>query len=360
MRILLIAGIVFVHIPYDPSTSPYLGTHGVADFIRIYLGDSLFRIGVPCLSAISGYLLFRRGLAGFDHGKVLRSKARTVLLPFLIWNLSFLALVLVAQRAGIGSGYLPDVIGATPRELASLAFALEAWPINLPLYFLRDLLLCLVLAPLIGHAIMRFPKVTLALFLAFAILPFPNLIFLKKSILFGFSVGVWAALHQVDVKRLDGIAWPVVLSVGIASVLLAVGLYATGPDYPEWMNVLRGLVAISGIAGAWALSSILVRTRFGKALSGGGGQSFWIFCAHYPVLIVLWMVWNRLGNVPYPLFYVGAPLVTLALLVIAHAVVRQLAPGLLALLTGDRVGPSLRTPPATEGRAPTELSSQHR
>lgn len=362
MRILLIAGIVFVHVPFDPPRSPYLGTYGVVDWIRVYLGDSLFRIGVPCLSAISGYLLFRRGLSGFDYAKVMRSKAKTVLLPFLLWNLTFLLLVLIAQKLGMGQGYLPDVAGATPRDMASHALALEAWPVNLPLYFLRDLLLCLVLSPLIGHLVMRYPRATLLLFLAYAILPVPNGIFLKKSILFGFSLGAYVALHQVDVKRLDAHARPVILAVGLASLLLAAGLYATGPQYPQWIDVLRGLVAISGIFGAWALSSLLIRTRLGSRLGSGSGLSFWIFCAHYPLLIALWMIWNRAGTLPYPLFYFVAPVLTIAALVASHAVMKQLAPGLLAVLTGNRVDSARNKPlgaSAGAGSSP-EFSSQKR
>lgn len=360
MRILLIAGIVFVHIPYDPPRSPYLGAYGVVDWIRVYLGDSLFRIGVPCLSAISGYLLFHRGLSGFDYPKVMRTKAKTVLLPFLLWNLTFLLAVLIAQKLDMGQGYLPDAAGATPRELVSHALALEAWPINLPLYFLRDLLLCLVLSPLIAHLVMRYPRATLLLFLAYAVLPVPNGIFLKKSILFGFSVGIYAALHQVDVKRLDAHARPVVLAVALASLLLAAGLYATGPQYPQWMDVLRGIVAISGIFGAWALSSLLIRTRLGARLGAGSGLSFWIFCAHYPLLIVLWMAWNRAGAWHYPLFYFVAPVLTIAALVVSHGLMKLLAPGLLALLTGDRIGSARRRPLGTGAGTSPEYSSQKR
>lgn len=338
MRLLLIAGIVFVHIPYDPPRSPYLGNYGTVDWLRVYLGDSLFRIGVPCLSVISGYLLFRRGLSQFDYRKVLGSKAVTVLLPFVIWNSVFLILVFAAQRNGVAVGYLPDVAEAPSHELASLAFAVQDWPINLPLYFLRDLLLCIALSPLLGQLVMRFPHLTLALFLAYAVLPVPSLIFLKKSILFGFSLGICTALHQLDVKRLDDHAVPITLAMATVSLLLAGGLCATGPEYPLWLEMLRNLTAIAGILGAWALSSLLVRTRFGTRLASASGLSFWIFCGHYPLLMLLWMAWNRTNAFSYPLFYLVAPLLTLVFLIATHSLVKRAAPGLHAVLTGNRTG----------------------
>ncbi len=361
MRILLIAGIVFVHIPFDPQTSPYLGTYGALDWIRVYLGDSLFRIGVPCLSAISGYLLFRKGLAVFDYGKVMRTKAETILLPFLLWNGGFLLIVFLAQKAGLGHGYVPDVTDTTPREWATQALALEAWPINLPLYFLRDLLLCLLLSPVIGFMVMRYPRATLLVFLAYAVLPVPGGIFLKKSILLGFSIGVYASLHKVDVKRLDPHALQIVLAVGLSSLLLAIGLFVTGPEFPFWIDSLRELTAVSGIIGAWTLSSLLVQTRPGKAMGKGSGLSFWIFCAHYPLLIALWILWNRAGFESYPLFYVTAPLLVIAVLVATHSLVKKTAPGLLGLLTGNRIGTSRHNLPAVANRAsPNEVSSHQR
>ncbi len=350
MRIVLITGIIFVHVPYDPATSPYLGQFGGLDWLRVFLADSLFRIGVPCLSAISGFLLFHRGWQAFDYRKTLRTKASTILVPFLLWNTAFLVLVYAAQSRGIGFGYLPDVVNATPRDWMNLALAVETWPINIPLYFLRDLLLCLLLSPLIALAIRHYPRTVLALMLAYAVLPLPNGIFLKKSILFGFSFGVAMALHRVDIKRLDRFAAPVVAAVLAMAVALSLALYAFGPEFPAWLDMLRSLAAIAGIFGAWALSALLIRTNAGQALSRMGGLSFWIFCGHYPLLILFWMIWNRLGIADYPLFYAASPILALAILVTTHSAARRFLPSLHAILTGRRLGGPKRL--ATEPNPP--------
>ncbi|WP_274534640.1 acyltransferase family protein [Pararhizobium polonicum] len=341
MRIVLISGIVFVHVPHDPQTSPFLGNNGFIDWIRVFLGDSLFRVGVPCLSAISGYLMFRRGIDAFDYGKTLRSKARTVLLPFLIWNLSFLLLVVIAQRSGMGFGYLPDAIHATPRELATLAFAVESLPINVPLYFLRDLLLCILLAPILAALIRRYPLTTLTVFFVYAVFPIHNGLFLKKSILFGFSCGIYASLHRINIRALDPHAEKIaVLSLAVAA-LLATALYWTGPEYPVWIEMLRGLAAICGIVGSWTISAILIRSQLGRQLSKSEGLSFWIFCAHYPLLIAFWMIWNRAANPGlYPLFYFSAPILALLILVVSDNLAKRLTPWLHAILTGSRAGGS--------------------
>ncbi|MCA1366869.1 hypothetical protein I6F15_05570 [Bradyrhizobium sp. BRP14] len=66
-RVLLTSSIVFAHVS---QSSPLLGTYGFVNWLRVFLCEGLTRIGVPCLSAISGYIPFRRGVADFAHWKV--------------------------------------------------------------------------------------------------------------------------------------------------------------------------------------------------------------------------------------------------------------------------------------------------
>ncbi|QRM57935.1 acyltransferase [Sinorhizobium sp. BG8] len=355
LRIVLISGIVLVHIPYSPATSPFLGAYGLFDWLRVFLGDSLFRIGVPCLSAISGYLLFYRGLAGFNYTATLRSKAVTILLPFLIWNLSFLLFAFAVQKVGAGHSYLPHVYEASPRELANLAFAIESWPINLPLFFLRDLLLCVVLSPVLAFLLKRYPFVTLAVLFIYAVFPVPNGIFLKKSIVFGFSLGIWASLHSVDVKKLDRFAPWIVSAVFSAAVLLSVGVYTLGPDFPAWLDVLRNLVAITGILGSWTLSSMIIDTRIGQRLTKTGGLSFWIFCGHYPVLVCFWMLWSVLNIGPYPAFYAFVIVATFAILIVSNNLARRWMPRVHSILTGSRKDSARGRPPGKPAAAEVTL-----
>lgn len=338
MRILLISGIVFVHVPHDPLTSAFLGLNGFFDWLRVFLGDSLFRIGVPCLSAISGYLLFQRGLDAFDYTKTLRSKARTVLLPFLLWNCSLLAVVLLFQRFDIGVGYFPDLWNASTREFLSYALATEDLPVNVPLYFLRDLIVCIVLSPILAFLVRRYAAPTLVILFLLAILPELTLgIVLKKSILFSFTFGIFLALNRLDLKALDRFSAVGTIAVLAAAILLSIGLYRTGPDFPWALDLARSTLSIVGAGGFWLMSAFAIRSWIGRRLAGTGSLSFWIFCAHYPLLVVMWMVWNRaVGAEQYPLFYVSSIVASFVILTTSNFVVSRAMPGFYEILTGSR------------------------
>ncbi|MDE1991050.1 MAG: acyltransferase [Rhizobiaceae bacterium] len=337
MRIVLISGIVFVHIPFDSDSSPFNGAYGLFDWFRVFLRDSLFRVGVPCLSAISGYLLFRHGAASLDYGKTVRRKMKTVLVPFLLWNTAFFLFVLLLQNRGIGDGYLPDLASASTRTLATLLFATEGAPIDLPLYFLRDLFVCILLSPLLAILIRRYPLLTLSVLLLLAALPVPLGIVLRNSILFSFSFGIYLSLHRVDLTIIDRYATPIGLAFLALTVLLAMAIYVTGPKLSMWLEISRNLMVIAGIPGFWALSAILIKSDLGKRLAGTGSLSFWIFCAHYPLLFCLWVLWNRSGEDLYPVFYLLAAAITLTVLPLTNGAARYALPAFYNLLTGSRM-----------------------
>jgi succinoglycan biosynthesis protein ExoH len=369
MRILLISGILFVHVPHDPDTSPFLGLNGLFDWLRVFLGDSLFRIGVPCLSAISGYLLFQRGWETFNYSKTLRSKAKTVLLPFLLWNLGLLGAMFVIQRVDMGVGYFPDLWNISTRELLSNAFATEGLPINIPLYFLRDLIVCILLSPILAVLVRRFPAATLGVLFLLAITPMLTVgIVLKKSILFSFTLGIFLALYQVDLKSADRFAGPGTAVMLAAAVLLSIGLYWTGPDFPWPLDMARNALSILGAGGFWLMSAIVIRSWIGQRLAATGSLSFWMFCAHYPLLVLMWMVWNRVaGDDLYPLFYGVAAVASFVILFVSNRLVSHRMRGLYEVLTGSRgrkakLLAATKSHPLAEASGPGEpaITQQHR
>jgi succinoglycan biosynthesis protein ExoH len=211
-------------------------------------------------------------------------------------------------------------------------------PIDIPLYFLRDLMVCIVLSPILAFLVRRFPAPVLVTLFVLAVLPDVTVgIVLKSSILFSFTFGIFLALNQRKLDALDRYARPGTLLMLAAALLLSVALYMTGPGFPWIFDLARNTLAIIGSAGFWLMSSLVIRSKIGQRLAATGSLSFWIFCAHYPILMVMWMVWNRLADDRiYPVFYLGAVALTLAILVASKAFFSHRLPAVYEVLTGSR------------------------
>jgi len=360
MRIVLISGIVFVHIPFGDQTSPFVGTYGAFDWLRVFLAEALFRVGVPCLSAISGYLLFRGGLENFSYLKTVRTKSKTVLLPFLLWNGLFFLAILLALGVGLGDGYVPNPWQASARELMTQLFAVEDFPVNVPLYFLRDLFVCILLSPLLAWLIRHAPLLNAWVLLVVAVVPEASLyVVLKRSILFSFSLGIYIGLNKIDLKALDRFATLGAVLLLASCAALATVIYMTGPSLPDWVQFLRNTLAIFGALGFWLLSAPLIETQIGQRLSKTGSLSFWIFCSHYPLLIFMWIVWGKAGVSFYPAFFILSLAVLFPFLAFSNNLCRRIAPRLYAVLTGARAKKPYEKL-VTAGAAPSKLVTQQR
>jgi succinoglycan biosynthesis protein ExoH len=71
--------------------------------------------------------------------------------------------------------------------------------------------------------------------------------------------------------------------------------------------------------------------------------SFFLFVAHAPVLFATWLLFKRFGQgLPYPVYWVLAPLLTTAVVVAIYRCAMRLVPGLLSVMLGGRGKPQAR------------------
>jgi succinoglycan biosynthesis protein ExoH len=332
LRIVLIVGIVVLHIPpswpldaLPPEARQWPGV------IKLFCDYGPLRAGVPALSMISGYLLFLRPCSSYPL--LVRRKVGTLLMPFLAWNGVVVALHLVRGQNDLAvlSGGAGDLGG----WLLALSAFLDAPP-NYPTYFLVDLFLLALLSPLLGVLLSRAPVPVLAVALLLLVVGYEPLPTVRPDVALPFMVGAAAALHRVDPRVLDPYVWPLIAGFLLISVVFVAGLAVDSP-----LPLSLGLVRTIGAPAVWALASLLAPTACGRRVAGWSGYAFIIFCAHSPALHLLAGIWpERLG---YWVFYVSAAPIVIGAVLIAGAMLRRWAHGVLTLLTGTRAaGRSMR------------------
>ncbi|MBB3998791.1 succinoglycan biosynthesis protein ExoH [Aureimonas pseudogalii] len=299
---------------------------GAFALIRSILCDGLFRVTVPVLTAISGYLLFRSGLDR-RWGDLVSRKSRTILLPLVVWNLPLVvALYVVEARHLTGHAF---VAPAYPFDLANwidMTLGLTAQPVNYPLYFLRDLIVLSFLAPLFGMALRRAPWFGLA---AVTLVFYPDLdglLVTRDTMAITFYLGGLAATRRWDLTALDRF-WPVCFG------LLVLGATLIGTQY---LADIRGFTALAPLL-VWPLTAAVVDHPAARRLAAASSVSFAVFVSHAPILLAFWLVFERFGTVgSYPLFWLLAPLAAIGVAVGVRTILYRVAPRCAALVYGAR------------------------
>ena len=326
LRFVMICGIVLLHTPnFVPLKE--VGS-GAFDLFKAFFQNAAFRATVPVLTVISGFFLFGTALDR-RYGDLWRKKFKTIAVPFLFFNLALLAAAFVAQRvAGISLSY--DLTSADPMVWLNAAFGLTKPPINYPLNFLRDLLVLLAFAPVIGWMIRNVPIKGLVLIGLLFFNNFDGLLILRPEMPVMFYLGGMAAVYKWDLFKFDRFAW-LLLASFIALCCYVVGAKVANQNYLRLVSPFL----------IWPASVLLLNTRAGDFFERMSKYSFFIFMAHAPILLLSWMVYQRVGTlVPYPLYWIMSPLLTIGSLMLTYQLAARFAPRLLSTVLGAKIGPA--------------------
>lgn len=345
-RVICILGVVYVHAWTGLDGHGLELARGTAqENLRWFLMETFGRSAVPLLGLISGWLV-----AGSARTRDWRShigrKAQTILLPMILWNV--LALVLVS-----GSAWLFDLPAPTPHSLRWVVeeiFILTRNPdIDVQMPFLRDLFLCMVLAPLLVRMSGRMLALVVFAAASCHILGLGPPIILRPSILMFFTLGIAARGAGVAERTA---AWPLALATAPFMLLMPVQLWrelhAGAPDTGIWVSALDLLVRLAASLCFWRVSCALARSRASGVLLKIEPFAFFLFCSH---LILIWLfgpllgkLFGKLGTPDYPAYLLTQPLMVLACVIALGSLLRRTAPGAALVLSGGRLGLSARPP----------------
>lgn len=306
-RVVLVAGLVFLHYFNFPGDvrPPFQGIDPegaqLATFVNGFLTFFFFS-AVPLLSAISGWLFFGfRGDAGRALARRIGKRMRSLLLPLVLWNLLTLALAVLVQQLAPTSGFALQfgfqAAAAGPMDWVNAVLGLTALPIAFQFWFVRDLFVTVLCAPLL-LVLLRHAPLMGALALGVVWASGGTLgIFLRTDVLFFFYLGALAREREVDVRLGAGVTLLLVLAYTGAVALRALAplwVDLADPAQEAWLEVATRLMRPLGVLACWGLCLQLAGSSAGLPLARLGGFAFFLHAAHYPVIAlvkdVLWRV----------------------------------------------------------------------
>jgi surface polysaccharide O-acyltransferase-like enzyme len=331
--------VVGIHYKSDVPDGPQVAMSTWNELSQEFLLGGVARVAVPLFAFAAGLFYFLSDDGSIaTYRKKLRQRCRTVLLPFLITG-SIAMLFWTSMR----------LLQHKPLELTSGQY-ISTWLLHPPaeqLWFLRDLMVLVVVAPLI-RLLCSQPLIRNTFVGAVAIAWLWNWQFtpvvmgwqvLHLETLLFFSLGCVASAHTMLLERAARLTTPALLVLSFAWLLLVAARVSLRPDFDIWYTSRCGTIDLLlhqtsigvGCVTVFAISSRL-RFAFLRELSGA---SFFVYLVHeFPLRAIVGRVAERMVE-PSLSCWIVAPAVIIGCFATA-VVLCRLCPSMFAVITGGR------------------------
>jgi len=343
LSFVLIIFVIFLHSYNLTEHSPeaLVKVTGI-NFLQEVISFGITRVAVPIFFFISGYFFFTnfKLKTGVIKEKLLK-RISTLLIPYVLWSILIFIFYFLLQS-------LPPMVKYFNRELVTNLSIDEIFrrilldPIPYQLWFVRDLMLLVIISPLI-YSLIKYGKVLFLSILIIAWMQLFSLVVVSNEALLFFCVGGYFQLNNTPLEKNNSAKYGVLITLlWIFSLIIRVHLMNNGQlnllenTYFYKINILLGIVAI------WLLYDGLIgekestKLRKLKPLN----YSFSLYLLHEPILTIFkkifFKVFGASDNSSIMIFFL-APILTIAVSLLIADRVSRFFPRVYKVLTGNRI-----------------------
>lgn len=353
MRISVVVGLVFLHYGAFPGATydPFEGFDprhgGLSLFVNSYF-VFFFYSAVPLLSVISGYLFFKEAdYSASFYKKRYRTRIRSIFLPMVSWNtIALLLSAVVALALPMSERIIAyDVFNLSVMDLANALIGITQRPADFQFWFLHDLLLTVLISPVLAFFIRRAPMISLVCLAAIWAANVNLIVFFRADVLFFFSIGAAARIHNWPIENIASLRTATILVVTYAAF---VALRTLTPvlmhDDVSIAWIINGIgtrvIRLYGVIALWSLAPYLVRTALGKRIAKFGVIAFFLHAIHWPLNQLLKAALDSIlpnrSDAFLLLNYFATTCLTVILAIAIARLLNFLAPGIFNHLSGGR------------------------
>lgn len=270
LRFPLMVGVVFIHAPINNIAE---NQAGISRMVWLLFSDIIPRMAVPLFFFISAFLFFYgMELTWNSHKKKLKSRFRSLFIPYLLWNIILIGI------------YFMETYFQTSKSFGEILATFgknDYYRVAAQMWFLRDLMLMVVLAPFIGLAIRYLKYYWILLLFAVWYSGLWNLSWGSHltEALFFFSCGAYVGMRKLNITDL----FPkkhLIAYVLLYLLLITVDLLGTDMAYRMYvhrMSIILGCIVMIYIARLWTEKSNSQNNFLAEA-------AFFVYAAHIVLL----------------------------------------------------------------------------
>ncbi len=347
LRFPLIVAVVFIHcsltdVMINGTLLVSEGQFPIHDTLFHILTNELARIAVPLFFFISGFLFFYRSEFTLASYKTkLKKRVRTLLVPYVFWNMVVLLLTLLTQMflSSMTSGRTKLVSEYGCFDWLDVFWSNGGiYPMCYQFWFIRDLMVVVLCSPLV-YALVRYGKALaiLALGVLWMFGWWFNVVGISITAFFFFSFGAWFSINHrnfvVDFKPLLWLCSALYLIVVLAHTCLW-RYDISGFSFLHNVGIVLGLVAVV----SWTALGI-EKGRLHPSVFLAG-SAFFVYAYHGMPIALPIKMWVKFFQPASELSmiagYLLIPILMVCIGVGIYAVMKKPLPSFTALITGGR------------------------
>ena len=317
-------------------------------WVKLFITFGIARCAVPLFFMFAAYLQAKKN---DSYSVLLKKRSKSLLLPYVLWmallaffygGLKLIVAKIAPQLLGKPDDtflkwtvldWVHKILGYKPKSDGS-GFELPEFAVQF--WFVRDLLILVILSPVIKVLIKKFPVGFFALDLAIFIMSV-RVYFVETTAFFFYTAGLYWGMYDVPLfQKIDKILWKEILPLFVISVVFV--FTSGGGEHTVSYNFMVIFACVILIK----LSSVIVRKeKLYEVCSYLAGYSFFLFAIHAPLVngytSKLWIRFFPMKNTFWSLCQYFIP--TFFTIVIGTGigiVIKKICPPLFRLLNGGR------------------------
>lgn len=356
LRFLLIIFVVFMHNNFTVELIAEGVAKGGAEvlfnqgifgrWLQLFISAGIARGAVPLFMLFAAYL---QEIKNDPYPILLKKKTKSLFIPFILWSVFYIVSLNGLKLLLIH--FFPSFVQHPDQTF--LNWSAQDWfysvfgyadcfdcEINQPMmvfqfWFLRDLIVLIIISPILRFAIRKYPIVFLCTIFFVHIMSL-SVYFVETQALFYYSLGLYWGIYDIPLfEKIDKISW-------VESVLIFLFSFFLTWKFFFYNSTVYWLMVFAACQILLKLSSMIVAyEKVFKTASYFASFSFFLFAVHAPILQSaiqrIWLFFFPMKNQFFCIFeYFGVNILTILIGTGAGILLWKLCPRFFGLITGGR------------------------